>query len=232
MRVRSCVVLAAAAVAVLVPVANAAPTPTYTDENFAGFGLNDQTDSHLTVTATFVVPHVRCGKSDRAISPDIGIQNAGGGSLAGIFLGCHHGNAHFWPTLAINGARTNYRKGAAIHAGDTVALAASENATKAVVSVVDKTRRLTRKKTGAGASPVQNPWLGEDAWFISHGKREGVPNFGRLRFSHGLVDGAPFGSWPGGMNRWDRETAMMVLQIRTASISKNREGFSSYFEHS
>ena len=124
-------------------------TVTSNNEFFAGYTLNDPSDSSLHVTATFVVPKLSCGSRARAMSPEDGMEADTEFSSAGLFVGCYGGKAHYWPTLAVNGIRTNYKTGSAAHPGDTVVLTASENATKTSVSVVDKTHKFTKRETGS-----------------------------------------------------------------------------------
>jgi hypothetical protein len=194
---------------------------------FAGYGQNGNSSSSLKVTATLVVPKLKCGTKASAFFPNIGFSTAGAPSWAGLFIGCSHGKQHAWPAVGFNGAETDYKTGAAVKAGDTVVLTVSENATDTVVTVLDKTQRFKKRLTGAGSSGVSDPWIGENTW----NDTLPLPNFDTLKFADDRVNGAPFGTWPGGLTRWTMKPTTGGV-ITTGPFSSSGTAFATHYSHS
>jgi hypothetical protein len=203
MRIRS-LVIAAAGAALMFPAVAVARISAGMNRNgpvvnstFAGYGQNNSAQSSYKVTATFVVPTLKCGASKSAFFPNVGVQ----ANWAGLFLGCSKHKQHAWPSVAAGNVSRNYRS-SVVKAGDTVVLTVSANASKSTATVVDKTRKFKKQFSGTGSTSLSDPWTGANTWSVN----EPIPNFGTLKFTNDLVNGQPFGSWPGGKTRWTMET--------------------------
>jgi hypothetical protein len=187
------------------------------------------------MTTTIVLPKLKCGAEPHAIDPSVGgyygsTVNPNHFSDAGMFVGCNEGKILYFPAFTLNGKFENFRKQAA-HAGDTVVLKASVQATGTTLSVVDKTTKHSKKLTGAGHTSTLNPWAADTGWVNkSEGGLEPVPNFGKIAFAHTLLDGAPFGN-AAGLVQYDRYRHS-TLEISTSAFQGNQETFSTVFHHS
>ena len=219
MQVRKLVAIAGA-LALVFPAASAARS-TNVSSSFAGYGQNNNTSSSsLNVTATLVVPKVKCGKKDTGFTPNVGLSTAF--SSAGVFVGCLRGKERAWPSLSVNGADTSSRS-AAVKAGDTIVLTVSENAAKTTVTVADMTQKFKKQRTGTG-STISDPWIGENTW-----KNLPLPAFGTLKFTDGLVNAKPFGTWSGGVTKWEMVTTSGT--IRAGAFTSGGTAFATHYTH-
>ncbi len=222
MRIRSFVVLAGAA-ALGFPAASAAATAV-TSPSFAGYGQNNNSGhSSLKVSATLVVPKLKCGKKNAAFTPNIGVESSNGASWSGLVLVCSKGKQHGFLNVGVNEQSINYKKGVAVRAGDTVVLTAVESGSKTTDTILDKTRKFKKQHSGPGATSVSDPWIGENIWL-----KNPLPNFGTLRFTNGRVNGQPFGSWPGGLTRWKLE-ATTGGGIKAGPFTSGGTEFSTHY---
>jgi hypothetical protein len=197
--------------------------------NIAGWLDGNVQGGRLTMSATIVLPKLKCASKTQAIVANL---NGGGGgrpgSAAGEFLGCARGKARYFPALAINGSSKLYRRLAA-RAGDTVVLKLTINSTKTEVSVADKTTKSASKKLTAAGGTGGVCWAG-DAPVSSNRGLLGVPNFGTLTFSHTVLNGQPLGT-ESPLRQYDRYRGK-TLQIKTSRFAGDEETFKTTFKHS
>jgi hypothetical protein len=204
--------------------------PTAKSSTFAGYSVEGGGEATFTVTASIVVPKLKCHSSaEQAIAPSVGVYTMSGHfSAASLFVGCYHGKPFYFPSLVINGANHNYAKLKA-GGGDTVVLHVSQSASGTVVSVVDKSRKGVKKTLhGAGSKSGSAPWAGDSGW--NNPGLLAVPNFGKIGFSGSTLDGQPFGS-AGALARWNRVNGK-TTQITTSAFASNHESFTTVFKHS
>jgi hypothetical protein len=188
----------------------------------------------VTMTATIVLPKLKCGAEPHAIDPNVGAffaANFEKFSAAGMFVGCNEGKILYFPAFTLNGHNKEFRDSKA-RAGDTVALKASLQTTGTTLSVVDKTtKRVHKTLTGKGVTHALDPWAGDTDWVSnSEGGVEPVPNFGTITFSNTLLDGMPFGL-AAGNTQYDRYKHS-TLQIQTSSFQADNQTFDTVFRHS
>ena len=185
--------------------------------------------SPATSAATFTVPTLSCITATVAIAADAGVANNTTASIAGVFVGCVKGKAVYFPSLVANGAEADYT-GTRFSAGDVINLSASVTTSGFTAQVTDVTKNVsvTNSITGAGAS-ANVAWVGDDSWFSSTG-RLGVPNFGKLKFTNGLIDGTALQTW--NPQQWQRVNAKGIVQIATGAFSPAPAAFATYFKHS
>jgi hypothetical protein len=199
--------------------------------NFAGYQLNGGGQlASFNLTARFTVPKLTCRSATTGIAPFIYVGN----TQVGTFVGCAGGKSHYFPFIELNGHRTNYTS-VAFKPGDTVALHLVDGPKSASVSVTDITRKITKKKAGAGQKGLGFPGIGDGSWIVN-GHELGVPDFGTLGFDRCTQDGRPLGS--GGspsapaVIRYDRVNSHGVLQIQTSALASNLEKFHTVFKNS
>jgi hypothetical protein len=187
------------------------------------------------MTATVVLPKLKCGPEPHAIRPGVGGYY--GSTLhphhfsdAGVFVGCNEGKILYFPAFTLNGTARNFHN-LKLHAGDTVVLKASVQATGTTLSLVDKTTKGVNKTlTGKGHSSTIGPWAADSAWVnFSEGGVDPVPNFGKLTFSHALLNGQPFGN-ASGLVQYNRQRHS-TLEISTGPFESNQETFTTVYHH-
>lgn len=207
--------------------------PTKKSTNFAGYRINAK-NGMTDVTATIVVPKVKCTKTNRAIGASVGLNedSTSNPSSAHLFIGCVKGKARYFPYLTVNGHRHDYPKAVA-HPGDMVTLEAVGDPLpgETTVSVFDQTHSFSKTKNGTGYSSfVANPWIGDLARRTKSGAALGVPNFGEIDFTTATLNGTPFGSLTPQVrvNRYNATT----LQIKTGAYDASEQAFASIFKHS
>ena len=118
-----------------------------------------------------------------------------------------------------------------LSAGDVINLSASVTTSGITVQATDVTKNLsvTNTITGAGAS-ADAAWIGDDGWGSSTGALLGVPSFGKLTFSNGLIDGKALGGW--GPQAYQRVNSRGTVQIRTGGFWPGGEAFNTFYRHS
>lgn len=184
----------------------------------------------MATTTTIVVPKLKCTTADRAIAAGTGVVTQAARTSAELFVGCVKGRPKYFPVLIVNGRQINYRA-LEVHAGDRIALSASESARGARVSVIDKTQKSIKKTiTAHGARRVGDPWVGDQAWSDS-GKTERVPNFDTLGYSNSKLNGRKLGSSGGKLKRFNRVSMTRKLQIVTGTLARDGESFKTLFKH-
>ena len=206
--------------------------------NFAGYRRNGGgSTASFNIRASFVVPKLTgCTAASRAIAPDIDVSNGttSGHSGVGLFVGCYKGKPDYFPFILVNGSNTDYAAGT-VQPGDHISLHLSEGPSSADVTFQDLTHNLVKVKTGPGRKDLGFPGIGVDSWFIKDVEL-GVPDFGRVLFSHCTVNGAALGA--GGSPKapavleYDRATKAGTLQIATGALTAGKQAFATYFKHS
>lgn len=197
---------------------------------FAGYQANVAAGSATSSAAQYKVPKLSCTSAYRAITPVAGVEanSFATFSSAFLFVGCHKGKAAYFPSLVINGSLTAYST-TPLAAGDVIKVSAKVTTTRTTVQVTDVTKGVTKKLTGAGASPAA-AYFGDSDWVTGSGTVVGVPNFGTLTFSHCLINGAALaGSHPA---KWQRVNSSGVVQIAPGALSSAGTAFPTHFKHS
>ncbi len=205
------------------------------DPNFAGY---EDSGAYPTVkiSASFVVPRLTCSGADQAIVPEVGTytssSRSGPYSAAGLFVGCYLGKPHFWPTLVLNGKTKNYA-GTLAREKDTIVVTVTESATRATLSIVDKTHRftITRRGHGNGSSELYYPWVGSTSWYTSNKYELGVPQFRPLNYAKALLQGEPLNGGMYTLSEYERYSGS-TLQVATTPFGPDNESFSNLYEHS
>lgn len=200
---------------------------------FAGYWSQVSVAGRVSDTGQIVVPRLKCTAANRAIAVSVGLYTTDHRpSAANLILRCFKGKPSYFPELVVNGSNRNYFKFEA-RPGDKVVLHISAGPQRTLVSVDDKTLRFKRSVGGRGSSHVSDPWVGDVGWSNAHKKLEGVPDFGKLRFSDSMLNDEPFGSAKA-LQRFNRVTAPGTgrVQIETGPFSDFGESFKTVFEHS
>jgi hypothetical protein len=199
-------------------------------KSFAGYQATVTAGSATSSAASFTVPALSCTTAARAIGPDAGVavNNDKTSSAAGVITGCVNGKTVTFPWLAVNGTTTNYTT-TTFSAGDLISLSAKVTTAGTTVQVTDVTTGVTKKLTGPGAS-ASAAWIGDDpAVNSSTGALLGVPNFGTLTFTNGLIDGKALTSGhPAGYLRANAG----IVQIAPGALSPAGTAFTTYYNHS
>jgi hypothetical protein len=203
---------------------------------FAGY-IFPEPNNTLNERATFAVPTMKCGKRDQGVGPSVGMneQTSGAPTSVALLLVCHKGKPLYFAALTLNGTETNYKVKA--HAGDKIALFASENFSKGKVTLSDLTTKVKKSLTnsGTGGDAVTDPWVGDTPVFKGTSSRPlGVPNFGQIDFTGAKIFGQAVGKYPHNLlERFDRYNASdTTLQIHTSGFSNGGLSFKTLFKHS
>jgi hypothetical protein len=201
---------------------------------FAGWRAESEF-SGVTMKTTVVLPKLTCATTKRAIVPSVGSYFEAvdfAYSSAGMFVGCSRGKARYFPALVMNGEAVN---APGLHAkpGDTVVLTSSVKPAATTLSVLDKTTKsasLKRIGAGVGTNGTVFPFAGDASWPFAATTPDGVPSFGKLKFSHTTENGSPFGTDPGAfaVDRYNGPT----LQISTGPFASDSETFKTVLQHS
>jgi hypothetical protein len=200
------------------------------DPTFAGYQANVAAGSATSSAAQYKVPKLSCTSAARAITPVAGVavNNFATYSAAFVFVGCSSGKAVYFPSLVINGTETDYTT-THLAAGDAIKVSTKVTTTGTTVQVTDVTKTITKKLTGPGAS-ANAAYAGDSDWVTSTNALLGVPNFGTLTFTHGLIDGKPLAS--ANPARYQRVNSSKVVQIATGALSPAGTTFATHFKHS
>jgi hypothetical protein len=177
-------------------------------------------------------PKLSCGKANQAIVPSVGVFTSPSNnfSAADMFVGCTGGKALYFPVLVMNSKPTRHKTGAKAHPGDKIVLKASVNATRTVLTTLDKTTKIKRTLTGPGSTTLAYPSVGDDGHSTKSTGLWGVPKFRTLKFSQTVLNGQPFASSPD-LVQWDRYRGT-TLQIKTSLFGSDQETFKTVFKHS
>jgi len=205
----------------------AAPTSTRT---FAGYQTAVPAGSATVVTASFAVPTLSCTTTDRAFAADVGVpvNNNKTVSLAGVIIGCSNGTAVSYPSVLVNGTETDYTANP-VAAGDVIDLTTKVSTNRTRVQVTDVTTGVTQKIIGAGAS-ASAAYIGDDALFTSSQALIHVPDFRKLKYRNGLIDGKTLASWR--PHAYQRVNSRGTVQISTGGFFPSGTAFSTHFKHS
>ena len=196
--------------------------------DFAGYAAAVAPGSATSAAAQFKVPRLSCTAADRSIAPEVlvAVNNFRSESSAYLFVVCHRGRAFYFPALDINGNEVNYAI-TSVRAGDVIKISAKVTTRATTVQVTDVTRRVTKRRTGAGARPSA-VLVGDDSVFLNT-TRLGVPNFGTLTFTSCLVNGRALArSHP---VRDQRVNSRGILQIATGALSPAGTAFATHYRH-
>lgn len=201
---------------------------------FAGYQFNNYVAVPATVSATIVVPTLKCTAGpERDIWPGVGMQSVS--SFVGLDMFCKNGAAHYSPFLEVENASKLFGTDTA-HPGDVINFKLYESTGYTTGTVVDKTHAFTATKTGAGSGTGDGPKVGDSAIYLS-GVKAGIPNFGTITFTHALANGSsstpgPFGALnPTGYNMYTTSPSS-PLQVLTDPFGTSKESFKTVFKHS
>lgn len=232
-----------AAVAAIAPMVVGVATPGFASAansrqvGFAGYEFQSFVAVPATVSATIVVPKLKCTAGpERDIWPGVGLASVS--SFVGLDMFCKNGKAHYSPLLVVQSVTQSYAADTA-HPGDTVEFKMYEGTAQTVGTVVDKTHAFTVTKTGAGSGSGSGLMVGDDAVYFA-GKKFGIPNFGTLTFSHALANGStstpgPFGSLgPTAYNMiaGSGGSPPTAIQVLTDPLASSKETFKTVWKHS
>ena len=199
---------------------------------FAGYQTAVTAGSATTSAASFTVPALSCTAATVGIAPDAGVaaNNFKTASVAGVFIACAKGKAVYYPFLVANGAQADYTT-VHLSAGDAINLSASVTTSGTTVQVTDTTKSVTVTNTitGAGAS-ADAAWIGDESGVNSTGALIGVPNFGKLTFTNCLVDGTALGGWH--PKAYQRVNSHGTVQIATGGPWPGGTAFTTHYQHS
>lgn len=199
------------------------------DRYQAGYQATVTAGSATVVTASFTVPALACTTTAQAITPSAAVweNNYKSASAAFVFTGCVNGTAVYWPGLVDNGTETNYTT-TPFAAGNVIDLTTKVSTNRTRVEITDVTTGVTHKIIGPAAS-ASAAFIGDNAWVNSAGTPQGVPNFGKLTFKNGFVDGKALGGWrPVAIQRVNGGT----VQITPGGFWPGGTAFSTHYQHS
>jgi hypothetical protein len=195
---------------------------------FAGYQATVAAGSATSSAAQYKVPKLSCTSANRAITPVAGVEvnSATSYSSAFLFVGCQGGKAVYYPALVVNGSETNYTT-TPLAAGNLIKVSTAVTTTGTTVQAKDVTTGVTKRLTGAGASPSA-AYVGDSDW-VNNGTLLGVPNFGTLTFTHCLIDGTALAGWhPAEYQRVNGS----IVQIATGALSSAGTTFPTHYKHS
>lgn len=229
-------VVAGVAVALLIPAAgmasaSGAQTAALSVRNsryFAGYQAGVTAGSATSSAAHFRVPKLSCTSKYRAIIPNVGVNTVRNFSGVGVFVGCRNGKARYFPSLVVNGNEVDYTS-TRFSAGDLIRVYVKVTTTGTTVRVTDVNTGVTKRRTGSGARP-DAAWVGDDAWITNSGTLLGVPNFGKLTFTHCYIDGKTLASLL--PVKYRRVNKNGIVQIATGALSSTGTVFPTIYKHS
>lgn len=184
-----------------------------------------------------VVAKATCTKAKQAIDPSLlsyyeGVPGAF--DSAGVFIGCRHGKAHYYPTFTLLGTQKSYPN-LKVKPGDKVTIKFSMISSATKLAVLDKTtRKASMTATGSGEGYMYGLTVGDEGWPLTASTPSGyeaVPKFGKIPYSGTVVAGQPLGS--SSPFQYDKYNATgTTLQISTSSIASDNASFKTVFHHS
>jgi hypothetical protein len=195
---------------------------------FAGYQARVTAGSATSSAARFKVPKLSCTSAHRAITPDAGVAAESTVSAAFLFVGCSNGRAKYFPALVINGHEVNYTT-THFSAGDLIEVLTKVTTARTRVRITDVTSGVTKKRAGPGARAVV-AFVGDGAWGTRTITLFGVPNFGKLTFTHCAIDGSALGHRHPA--RFRRVNKSGIVQIATAALSSSGTAFTTIYKHS
>ena len=202
---------------------------TTNNQTTAGYKTTVAAGSATSAAATFTVPRLSCTTATRVIAPLAGMTTNNNKifSVAAVHVGCVKGKAVYYPLLVVNGNETNYTT-THFAAGDVINLSTSVTTSGTTVQLTDVTKNVTKTRTGAGASATA-AWIAHDAWPSRTGIL-GVPNFGKLAFTNCLIDGKALGHWH--PQAYQRVNSHGTVQIATGGLWPGGTAFTTHYRHS
>jgi hypothetical protein len=202
---------------------------TTNNQTTAGYKTTVAAGSATSAAATFTVPRLSCTTATRVIAPLAGMTTNNNKifSVAAVHVGCVKGKAVYYPLLVVNGNETNYTT-THFAAGDVINLSTSVTTSATTVQLTDVTKNVTKTRTGAGASATA-AWIAHDAWPSRTGIL-GVPNFGKLAFTNCLIDGKALGHWH--PQAYQRVNSHGTVQIATGGLWPGGTAFTTHYRHS
>jgi len=198
--------------------------------SFAGYQARVTAGSVTSSAARFKVPKLSCTSAHRAIAPDAGVSanNFRTESVAFLFVGCNNGMVKYFPGLVINGHLFEYTT-THFSAGDLIEVFTRVSTTRTRVRITDVTSGVTKKRAGPGAR-ASAAFVGDAGWVTRSRILLGVPNFGKLTFTHCAIDGSALGHRHPA--RFRRVNLRGIVQIATGALSSSGTAFSTIYKHS
>ena len=237
---RGFVVAAAAAIAPMVVgvatpgIASAANSG---NPNFAGYEFQSFVAVPATVSATIVVPTLKCTTGpERDIWPGVGLASVS--AFAGMDIFCKNNKAHYSPYLEVQGHAKVFAADTA-HPGDKIEFKVTQSTSQTTDSVIDATHAFTATSSGTGSGSGSGVMVGARPVYLGSGKL-GIPNFGTITFSHALANGStstpgPFGALgPTAYNMiaGSGGSPPTTVQVLTNPFASNKESFKTVWKHS
>jgi hypothetical protein len=200
------------------------------NRDFAGYQTTVTTGSATVSAASFTVPTLSCTTKDRAIaaSAAVWVNNYRSLSAAFVFTGCVNGRARYFPGLVSNGREFDHTT-TPFAAGDVIDLTTKVSTAGTKIIVKDVTTGVTVQHRGRGAS-AKAAFIGDASWANRNGSRQGVPNFGKLRFTNCLIDGKSLGSRH--PRAYQRVNGSGTVEIATGGLWPGGTTFNTFFRNS
>ena len=200
------------------------------NRDFAGYQTTVTTGSATVSAASFTVPTLSCTTKDRAIAPSaaVWVNNYRTLSAAFVFTGCVNGTAKYFPGLVSNGREFDHTT-TPFAAGDVIDLTTKVSTAGTKIIVTDVTTGVTVQHRGRGAS-AKAAFIGDVSWANRNGSRQGVPNFGKLRFTNCLIDGKSLGSWH--PKAYQRVNGSGRVEIATGGLWPGGTTFNTFYRRS
>ena len=148
------------------------------------------------------------------------------GTFASVFVVCNAGTPLYQATVFVNGVQTAATWVPAPGNLISVSVSMSATASRATVKDITLNKSLSKSAT-AGATPAA-VIDGMDA-LVSGTTQLPVPNFGKIAFSAGKIDGVT----PKAAAAFavDMKTSGGILQIHTGTLNVAGNGWSEFFKH-
>ena len=203
-------------VAILVMTAVPAGAAVVLTSNNAGYGAS--ATSIKTASASYTVPKVICHPGENAaVDAQVHIYSATtADAAAGVRVMCVKGVQTYQVVLVIN--HTPSFPAISVKANNNIKVSASQDASKATVTIDDLTTSKTVTKSGAGGTDaqVQASDVGV-AVSTTNSALQNVPNFGKMTFTGVTVNAAKIGTLS--PVQWEREDASHHVEISTSALS-------------
>ena len=200
------------------------------NRDFAGYQTAVRAGSATVSAASFTVPTLSCTTKDRAIAPSaaVWVNNYKTLSAAFVFTGCVNGTAKYFPGLVSNGREFDHTT-TPFAAGDVIDVTTKVSTAGTKIIVTDVTTGVTVQHLGRGAS-AKAAFIGDVSWGNRSGSREGVPNFGKLKFTTCLIDGKSLGSWH--PKAYQRVNGSGTVEIATGGLWPGGTAFTTHYQNS
>jgi hypothetical protein len=202
--------------AILVMTAVPAGAAVVLTTNSAGYG--GSASSVKAASATYTVPTVTCHAGENA-AVDAQVHVYGTttkDAAAGVRVMCVKGVETYQAVFAIN--RTPSYPAITVKAGNRITVSASQDPSKATVTIADLTTHKSVTKSGAGGTDIQFQIVDVGvAVSTTNSALQNVPDFGRMTFSSVTVNAAKVGTFS--PVQWERADAKNHVEISTSALS-------------